>query len=146
MATLYKNHSLTTQLSNPATTGPKHPSWTQPSCSLMYRTYKYQYSPDVLHVKHLVGDSGLLPGSPHPNSSICLMDSYSSTKISWSRHLKPARLQGRHPICRRDAQVNKTLVPEIYAPSIFKQVIKCKLCTDSNASSLSNVFQNPLQG
>lgn len=60
MATLHKNHSLTTKLSNPATTGQKHPSWTPPSGFLMYCTHRYQYSPDVLHVKHLVWDTALL--------------------------------------------------------------------------------------
>lgn len=74
------------------------------------------------------------------NSYICLMDSYSSAKISWSRHLKPARLWCKHPICRKDEQVNKTVLPKIYAPCIFKQVIKCKLCRDNNASCFQVCF------
>lgn len=136
MATLHKNFSLTTKLSNPATTGQKHPSWAPPSCFLMYCTHKYQYSPDVLYVKHLVWDTALFPKNPY----ICLMDSYSSAKMSWIRHLRPARLWCKHPICRKDEQVNKTVLPKIYAPCIFKQVIKCKLCTDNNASCFQVCF------
>jgi hypothetical protein len=84
----------------------------------------------------LVWDIALLS----QNSYICLMDSYSSAKTSWSRHLRPARLYCEHPICRKDEEVNKTALPKIYAPRIFKQVIKCKLCTDNNASCFQVCF------
>lgn len=68
------------------------------------------------------------------------MDSYSSAKMSRIRHLRPAQLWCKHPICRKDEQVNKTVFPKIYAPCIFKQVIKCKLCMANNASCFQVCF------